>query len=139
MRPLLNALVVLIALLSVACGGGQTAPATEAPAEAAAPIPPPAEEPEEVDDRIWYVYWDEIHSLSVYPQPGPIRSEEPENQGDPYGTVHEQFSIISSYYEKERFFAPSISAATDIDDLLARFAELEDVRIEEGVNPIYQY
>lgn len=122
-----------------ACGGGSSTPD-----EPVATTPPPTEpvvapQPQEIDERVWYVYWDEIHSLTIYPQSGPIRSEEPGNSVAPFGESRSGWSVISTYWEKERMFAPHIAAATDLDDLLQRMEGLADqlVRVEESINPVY--
>ena len=142
--PRLTSLVVLpfvlaLALVAAACGGGSATP--DEPVATNTPPPTPVVEPppERVDERVWYVYWDEIHSLTVYPQSGPIRSEEPGNSVAPFGESRAGWSVISTYWEKERMFAPHIAAATDLNDLLRRFEGLADelVRVEEAINPIY--
>lgn len=118
-----------------ACGGSQVV--DEAPA--AAPVVERAPQPvEQVDARLWYVYWDGIHVLTVYPRAGVVRSEEPQNQFPPFGGSNAHFSIISHYYEQEDLFGPVISEATSLDDLLRRLVEVELVEIEQTVNPVYE-
>ena len=133
-------LLCLVAAPFAGCGGGQS-PDPE-PVVTSEPTPSTAvDEPEVQDPRaelIWYVYWDGIHSLTVYPTAGPIRSEE---QGSGNATFsnpsHAQFSIISTYFEREDFFAPAIDAATDLDDLLERIGALDMVEVTEDINPVY--
>lgn len=139
----------LIALLclsfaAAACGGASvesSAPAEPVPAaQPATPAPTPVVEatpaPDPRADLIWYVYWEGIHCLTVYPMAGLIRSEEPQNANPTFQSRSDHFSIISVYWEREADWAPEIEAASDLDDLLARFGAMAGVEIEEAVNPV---
>ncbi len=128
------------ALALAACGGGSVQMTSEAPAPVHDESPPVVEsrtEAQAPDTRIWDVYWDDIHALRVFPAPGPIRSED-DPPGDPvFDSRSEYFSIVSFYYEKESFFAPTIAQSSSLDALLLALDALELVDVEEGVNPIY--
>lgn len=130
----------LMAAALVGCGGAGTQAAPETPAPVLDEVPPAVRERVEAagpDVRIWDVYWDDIHALRIFPTPGPIRSED-EPPNDPvFDSRSEYFSVVSFYYEKEPFFAPTISSAGSLDELLEGLADLELVIVEEGVNPIY--
>ncbi len=118
-----------------ACGGGQTvepAPAVVAPA----PPPPPPQE--EIDVRVWFVFWDGIHVFTVYPRGGLIRSEEPGNSVPPFGEQSPHFSIISHYWEKESDFARVISEADSVERLLELLVREPLVEIVEDTNPVYE-
>lgn len=134
------ALSMAAALVLAACGGGSAQMTSEAPAPVHDESPTPLEtrtEAQAPDTRIWDVYWDDIHALRVFPTPGPIRSED-DPPGDPvFDSRSDYFSIVSFYYEKESFFAPTIAQSSSLDALLAALDALELVDIEEGVNPIY--
>lgn len=133
-------LTMAAAMALSACGGGSAQMTSEAPAPVQDESPSTLEvrtEAQAPDTRIWDVYWDDIHALRVYPTPGPIRSED-DPPGDPvFASRSEYFSIVSYYYEKERFFAPTIAQSGSLDALLEGLAALELVDVEEGVNPIY--
>lgn len=138
MRNTLTALVLLWSL--AACGGATTEGPPAEPAPEPAPTvveqpvaPAPAPNPHE--GTLWYVYWEGIHCLTVYPQAGLIRSEEPDSANATFSSRSEHFSIISTYFEHEDAWVPAIEAATDVDDLIRRFAAMEDVEIEEARNP----
>lgn len=135
------ALCFALALALAACGGAAAeAPApTPEPAAAPAPPPPPVVErrqPNPHEGLIWYVYWEGIHCLTVYPQPGLIRSEEPDSANATFRGRSEHFSIISVYWEREDAWADAIEAATGVDDLLRRLRAMEMVEVEEAVNPV---
>lgn len=130
----------LVVLCAVAgCGGGAT---TSSPAPAAveevSPAPAPARVEKKVDTRIWVVFWDGVQVMTIFPQAGPIKSEEPKTASAPYGGTSRHFSVISSYVEKEEEFGPVIAAATDLEDLLRRLAEVPLTEIVEEVNPVYR-
>ena len=139
------AALVAVAMLC-ACGGSQDTESTEAneaattAPEETTPEPVAEQEPEEDprQDLLWYVFWDGIHVMTVYPMPGPIRSEEPENANAVFSSDNDNFSLISHYYEQEDFFADTIAAATSLDDLLERLAAIELVEIQEDINPVRQ-
>ena len=124
------------------CGGTQEAPdvaerppaAVEAPAPRPAPVATPAAPSR--DHLVWYVYWDGIHCLTVYPRAGLIRSEEAANANPTFRSRNAHFSIVSHYYEREEDWAPIVDAATSLDDFLARVAGVDLVIVEEAENPV---
>jgi len=126
------------------CGGAQeTTSVAERPAAAvAAPAPRPSPAPAAApavpsrDHLVWYVYWDGIHCLTVYPRAGLIRSEEAANANPTFRSRNEHFSIVSHYYEREDDWAAVIEAATSLDDFLARVASVDLVIVEEADNPV---
>lgn len=112
---------------------------TPVPSVATTPPPPPPAPVVQDDpnsDLIWYVYWEGIHCLTVYPQPGLIRSEEPHNASPTFSSRNEYFSLISAYYEREEELAPIVEAATSLEDLLERLAAMASTEVEEAINPI---
>ncbi len=131
-----------ITSLTFACGGGSVeAPAPETtPPPQATPAPPPPPPPVVVEDPnadlVWYVYWEGIHCLTVYPQPGLVRSEEPHNAGATFSSRNEHFSVISAYYEREDEISSVIDAATSLENLLERLAAMENTEVEEAINPV---
>ncbi|MFT6398643.1 MAG: hypothetical protein ACJAYU_003405 [Bradymonadia bacterium] len=129
-----------IASITFACGGGSVeapAPAPTPPAQPTpAPPPVPVVEEDPNSELVWYVYWEGIHCLTVYPQPGLVRSEEPHNASPTFSSRNEHFSVISAYYEREDELAPVIEAATSLEDLLERMAAMADSEVEEAINPI---
>jgi hypothetical protein len=138
-RELLPRVLFAVSLTSlVACGGAAAVPdpvVADAPAPVPAPYtPPPAPQ---IDTRMWVVIWDGIHAMSIFPDPGAIRSEDPAFEQPPYGGTSEHFSLVSHYFEEEDQFGPVIAAATSLDDLLARLAAVELTEVIEQVNPIY--
>ena len=137
MRTTLAALISA-ALMAGACGGGsvETAPAEVAPTPPPQPVVRAEPEPNPYEGLLWYVYWEGIHCLTIYPQPGLVRSEEPHNANATFQSRNEHVSIISVYYEREDAWAPVIEAATSVDDLLARLRAMEAVEVEEAVNPV---
>lgn len=126
----------VLALCAVLAGCGGAA-VVEAPVVETPPPPPPRAAPT-VDSRIWYVYWDGIHSLTIYPRGGVIRSEEPHNAGPPYGGQSPHFSVMSHYYEQEDLFGPIIAAADSVDALLAQIAQVPLVEVVQDTNPVYE-
>lgn len=120
-----------------ACGGTQSASEEPAPVSTPPVVERPAER-EQVDTRLWYVFWDGIHVLTVYPRPGLVRSEEPQSSFPPFGGQSPYFSVISHYFEQEDLFGPVIAEATSLEDLLARLAGVALVEIEQTVNPVYE-
>ena len=131
--------LVLLAVASIAfaCGGVETVPEPP-PAPVAEPTPPPPVVVEEDPnaDLLWYVYWEGIHCLTIYPQPGLVRSEEPHNANATFSARNEYFSIISVYYEREDEWTPEVEAATSLEDLLERLDAMEQTEIEEALNPV---
>ncbi len=130
--------MVVAALLLVACGGASSAPdePVAAPPVVEQPVveAPAAPTRPEMPEYMFHVYWDGIHVLTVYPVAGVIRSEERGNNVPPYGEHHEEFSLISHYYERENMWAPMIEAASDVDDLLRRLGDVDLVEIDEVLN-----
>ncbi|MCB9520365.1 MAG: hypothetical protein H6698_00925 [Myxococcales bacterium] len=145
----MRALIVTLAATAVmaGCGGAQTPPtpppAAAAPVAAPTPAPvasaPAAPTGPDRSGLLWYVYWEGIHCLTVYPAPGLVRSEEPNNAVPTFRSRSPYFSIISVYFEHEDEWAPVIDAATSLDDLLARLAELDQVEVEEALNPVQTF
>lgn len=132
--------LVLLAVASIAfaCGGVETVPEPP-PAPVAEPTPPPPPVVVEEDpnaDLLWYVYWEGIHCLTIYPQPGLVRSEEPHNANATFSSRNEYFSIISVYFEREDEWTPEVEAATSLEDLLERLDAMEQTEIEEALNPV---
>lgn len=128
-----------LALTLAACGGSTSqapAPAPEPVAPAPAPAPVVEEPPNPHEGWLWYVYWEGIHCLTVYPQAGLIRSEESANANATFRSRNPYFSIISVYYEREDEWAPEIDAATSVDDLLDRFRAMPEVEVEQAENPV---
>lgn len=129
--------MLVLGLVFVAgCGGAQTVEQAAPPPPAPAPSVQPARV--EVDARTWYVFWEGIHVMTVYANPGLIRSEEAGMSGPPWGERSAHFSILSHYVEQEDLFGPSIAQATSVDDLIARLAtiptveiQLEELRVDE--------
>ncbi len=134
-----TSLVVLLAVtVTMGCGGVQVEPAAapEPVAPVVDPVAVPEPEPDPNAGLLWYVYWQGIHNLTVYPTPGLVRSEEPHNAVPAFLSRNPYFSIISVYYEHEDVWAPAIEAATSVEDLLDRFRAMENVEVEEAVNPV---
>ncbi len=142
------AMILVMCVMFAACGSKQSADsepaatngqpaATNAQPAQAALAPTQTRRDTSRDHLIWIVYWDEIHTLTIYPQAGPVSSEERGNGNATFSSTNPHFSVISEYFEKEDDFAPVIEAATGVDDLLRRLAEDPMVRIEELVNPVY--
>ena len=127
-------------LAIVACGGSQDT-MTVTPLESSEPVIESVEEEpiEEVDERIWYVYFSGIHCLSIYPQPGQVRGEEAPNNANPTfnNSPNPYFSVVSAYFEREDDFAAPIEAATSLENLLQLLDEMDQVEFEEEINPIY--
>lgn len=127
-------------LLLAGCGSPQAPAPTPAPARVAADYRPrpPAQPEDPRAKRIWYVFYEDIHALSVYSTPGPISSE-PGNEPTPgFGGTSRFFSVTSNYKEREDYFAATIAAATSFDDLIAKLKALPKVSIQEDENPIYK-
>ena len=127
-------------LLLSACGAPQAPASAPKPARVAADYrPAPAAEPKDPRAKlIWYVFYEDIHALSVYATPGPITSE-PGNAPTPgFAGSSPYFSVTSNYKEREEYFIPAISAATSFDDLIARLKALPRVTVQEDENPIYK-
>ena len=136
--PLASALGAL--LLLAACGAPQTpAPAPQQARAVADYRPaPPAQPADPRAKRIWYVFYEDIHALSVYATPGPISSE-PGNAPTPgFAGTSPFFSVTSNYKEREEYFMPAIASATSFDDLIARLSALPRVTVQEDENPIYK-
>jgi hypothetical protein len=127
---------IFVGALLAGCGGG--AAVEEAPLVAPVVAPPPPREAPQVDARIWYVYWDGIHSLTIYPRGGVIRSEEPANAGPPYGGQSAHFSVMSHYFEQEDLFGPLIGSASSLEELLRLVREVPLVEVVEETNPVYE-
>lgn len=123
-----------VALVWLAACGGAPPPPPPAPAPAATAPAAPAR----IDTRIWHVMYEGIHSMTIFPEAGPIRAYNPEIVVDPYGGRSPHFSIFSRYTEREPYFAPLIREATSLEDLLARVAGLPGVEVIEDVNPAYR-
>lgn len=134
---LVSVLVVALAGWMSACGGGQQ-PVAEERVETRAPARVEAPPARQIDDRIWYVFYMGIHSLTIYPEPGPIRAYDREGGVYPFGTQHPRFSVMSEYREREAHFAPFIAEAETVEELVRRLATLPDVEVEQEVNPIYE-
>jgi hypothetical protein len=127
-------LVLAVASIGFACGG--SAPVPE-PVPIAAPAPPPPVIEEDPNaDLLWYVFWEGIHCLTIYPQAGLIRSEEPHNASPTFSSRNDYFSVISVYYEREETWAPVIDEATSLDDLLEGLGSMEQTEVEEALNPV---
>lgn len=129
--------------LALACGGGSATQDTQM----ATPAPPPPtaspaaapEAPNPHQGVIWYVYWEGIHCLTVYPDAGLIRSEESHNANTTFSSRNPHFSIISNYFEREDEWTPVIEAATSVDDLLDRLRAMQNVEVEQASNPVQTY
>ena len=130
--------LLVVASFVSACGGAEPAPeSAPAPVVAVAPPPPePVVEEDQNADLLWYIFWEGIHCLTVYPQPGLVRSEEPHNANPTFSSRNDHFSIISVYYEREDEWAPVIEAATSLEDLLERFGRMDQTEVEEALNPV---
>jgi hypothetical protein len=129
--------LVLLAVASIAVACGGSAPIPEpAPEPVVAPTPPPVVEVDPNADLLWYVFWEGIHCLTIYPQSGLIRSEEPHNANATFSSRNDHFSVISVYYEREDEWTPIIEAATSIEDLLERLTAMGQTEVEEALNPV---
>ena len=122
----------LIASSMVACGGAPPPP--PAPVEAR----PTEVQPAAPDTRIWFVYWQGIHALTVFPEAGMLRPRGA-NAPHPFGTRHRGLSVVSLYDASEPIFAPLIDAADNADELIERLTRVVDTEVEEAVNPAYQH
>jgi len=136
-RLLLVSLVVVFGLTgltqAVGCGG------TSAVEEQV--LPEVSNEPAVVsgpDIRIWYVFWEGIHSLTIYPEPGPIRAYVGGSTRAPWGTQNRNFAVMSTYVDREDAFGAVIAASATLEELLERLAAMDRVEIDEAVNPAYQ-
>lgn len=133
-------LAIASLLLLAGCGAPQAPAPTPKQSRAVADYrPSPAAQPEDPRaKRIWYVFYEDIHALSVYSTPGPITSE-PGNEPTPgFAGTSRFFSITSNYKEREDYFVETVSAATSFDDLIAKLKALPKVSIQEDENPIYK-
>ena len=129
--------LLVAASFVLACGGAEPAPEpVPEPVVEVAPPPPPVVEEDPNADLLWYIFWEGIHCLTVYPQPGLIRSEEPHNASPTFSSRNDHFSIISVYYEREDEWAPVVDAATSLEDLLERLGAMAQTEIEEALNPV---
>ncbi len=129
-------------LLTASCGGASSEPVQTAPTQAApAPRPVQAEAPaaNPHEGTLWYVYWEGIHCLTIYPTPGLVRSEESRNANATFSSRNPHFSVISSYYEREQDWSAAIDAATSVDDLILRLGAMEGVEVEEADSPVQSY
>ncbi len=131
--------LAIAALLLGACAAPQaTAPEPKQARVAADYRPRPAAQPEDPRAKlIWYVFYEDIHALSVYATPGPISSESGNEPTPGFAGTSPYFSVTSNYKEREDYFAASIAAATSFDDLLKRLKALPKVSVQEDINPIY--
>ncbi len=133
----LRPLVASLLLLSACAGPQASAPAPVPPVEAA-PRPAAARPADDPRARlIWYVFFQEIHALTIYPQPGLIRSEAGNQPTPGFEGRSAYFSVFSLYHERETEFAEALHGATSLDDLLARLRAMPGVRVEEDVNPTF--
>ena len=132
-------------LLATACGGSQQpaaanpTTANRAPAAAPTPRPQPAPAPA-ADPRqklVWVAFYDEIQALTIYPQPGAIRSEVAAHPTPGFDGQSRYFSFYSNYGEREADFVEAIHSATSLDDLLAKLRALPKVRVQELTNPVF--
>jgi hypothetical protein len=121
------------ALASAACGGGQT-PAAEPspgpPALEAEPAPPPR--PAREQRHVYYqVFWREIHVLTVYAEPGPLRSAD---RRHPEGVLTGRSSYMSAashWLEHEEAFVALIAQADSLEAFLDLLRANSDYRIQE--------
>lgn len=128
----LLAVVGLLASVFAACGGAPPPP--PAPVEA----PPAPVQSAAPDTRIWFVYWQGIHALTIFPEAGMLRPRGA-NAPHPFGTRHRGLSVVSLYDASEPLFAPLIDAADNADELVDRLTRVVDTEVEEAVNPAYQH
>lgn len=137
MRGMVFAVAVGLVLALPGCGGATVA-APEVPAAAPAPVVERDPPRRAVDDRMWHVFWDGLHVLTVYPEGGMLRSRQPaERVSAPWGERSPRFSVISLYSQTEARFTPLLEAAADVDDLVRRIEALEDMEIVQEQNPAY--
>lgn len=128
---------LMLVVVGWGCGGGAAPePAPVAPVVGEeAPPPPPVRQ---VDTRMWHVFWEELHILTVYPEGGALRSRRPADQATPpFGDRSPNFSVISLYSQTEERIAPLLRRAGNADELIELILGLEDMEVVEERNPAY--
>ena len=90
------------------------------------------------DPRIWFVYYQGIHALTVFPEPGQLRPRSAQGP-PPFGTRSPHFSVVSWYDASESLYAPQLAEATSAEELVERLSRVVDTEVEEAVNPAYEH